>query len=345
MCKVISLYNHKGGVSKTTTTFNLGWALADSGYRVGMVDLDPQCNLTALTLGLSEFEDFIQFYNTKGNEDIYEKLQSILSGETINIEPVNLTKTNHENLFLVAGNIGLSNVDIELTLGLASNQFTSYAKQFVGALNSIIRETAKRNELDYVLLDMSPSSGGMNRIVLMGSDFFIIPTSPDFFCYQAIQGLGKVLPEWNKLVEEFRNPKIKNSLPKTPPKMLGIISQKYNRYSKKMAKSYRDWTDKIQKASYEILAENLKNYDMVISEEKFKEVVKDNSPYNIINVPDFQSLIAISQDESTPVFTITDEHLENAGKHGNVKDNMMKNIEEFKELFQKFAEIIDKLTN
>jgi len=240
-------------------------------------------------LGLSEYDDFNQFYNTKGNEDIYENLQSILSGKTINIEPVKLTKTNNENLFLIAGNIRLSDVDIELTLGLASNKFTSYAKQFVGALNSIIRETAKRNELDYVLLDMSPSSGGMNRIVLMGSDFFIIPTSPDFFCYQAVQGLGKVLPEWNDLVEEFRNPIIKNSLPKTPPKMLGIISQKYNRYSKKMAKSYSDWTNKIQKASYEILAENLKKYDMVISVEKFKKHVNDTSPYNIINVPDFQS--------------------------------------------------------
>ena len=50
MIPLISLFNHKGGVSKTTTAFNLGWAMADRGKRVLIVDADPQCNLTGTVL-------------------------------------------------------------------------------------------------------------------------------------------------------------------------------------------------------------------------------------------------------------------------------------------------------
>ena len=60
--KIISLFNHKGGVSKTTTTFNMGWMLANLGYKVLIVDADPQCNLTALALGYSTTDDFDKIY-------------------------------------------------------------------------------------------------------------------------------------------------------------------------------------------------------------------------------------------------------------------------------------------
>jgi cellulose biosynthesis protein BcsQ len=56
MSQVISLFNHKGGVSKTTTTFNLGWMLARKGQRVIIVDCDPQCNLTGAVLGFKHLE-------------------------------------------------------------------------------------------------------------------------------------------------------------------------------------------------------------------------------------------------------------------------------------------------
>ena len=48
----VALFNHKGGVSKTTTSFNLGWMLAEQGHRVVMVDADPQCNLSGLVMGI-----------------------------------------------------------------------------------------------------------------------------------------------------------------------------------------------------------------------------------------------------------------------------------------------------
>jgi chromosome partitioning protein len=59
---VIAFFNHKGGVSKTTTTFNLGWALANAGKKVLIVDGDPQCNLTGTVLGFDGVDDFASFY-------------------------------------------------------------------------------------------------------------------------------------------------------------------------------------------------------------------------------------------------------------------------------------------
>ncbi len=53
----IALFNHKGGVSKTTTTFNLGWMLASKGKKVILVDTDPQCNLTGMVLGFSRKQE------------------------------------------------------------------------------------------------------------------------------------------------------------------------------------------------------------------------------------------------------------------------------------------------
>jgi cellulose biosynthesis protein BcsQ len=57
MAPLISLFNHKGGVSKTTTAFNLGWAMADRGKRILIVDGDPQCNLTGTVLGFDGIND------------------------------------------------------------------------------------------------------------------------------------------------------------------------------------------------------------------------------------------------------------------------------------------------
>lgn len=82
MAKFICLFNHKGGVSKTTTTYNLGWALSKLGNRVLMVDLDPQCNLTGLVLSSQALNDdfMTSFYQNKQFltfEPIIEKLYQV----------------------------------------------------------------------------------------------------------------------------------------------------------------------------------------------------------------------------------------------------------------------------
>ena len=298
MCKIVVLFNHKGGVGKTTTTFNLGWSLAELGFKTLIVDADPQCNLTAYCLGLDSQKKIDLFYEKKDNDNVFNAIKpTIMQGKSFNsVEP---TDTQHKNLKLAAGNILMSEMDIFCAMGMVSdNVYQAPNMKYVGLFNTMVRETARKKDFDIVLIDMSPSSGAFNRSILMGSDYFIIPTYPDFFCYQAIEYLSTQLQKWQESFKRFRNQEIINCLPKKLPKMLGIISQRYRPYKNESQDKIKDaqkWIDKIQKASKDVLAKSLLECDMAISEEKFNSSTQNKKPYNLVDIPDFNHLILISQ--------------------------------------------------
>lgn len=79
MAKSIAFFNNKGGVSKTTTCFNLGWMLANRGHRVVMVDADPQCNLTGMVLDLSEPDALDRFYQEHAEQNLKDALEPAFS--------------------------------------------------------------------------------------------------------------------------------------------------------------------------------------------------------------------------------------------------------------------------
>ena len=346
---LISLFNHKGGVSKTTTTFNLGWTFAKKGMKTLIVDADPQCNLTAYVLGLQNYDDLTAFYENVNNDNVYARLKPIISGENSNPRQLRPCQTLNENLLLAAGHLSMADLDISLSVGITSGKFLSFARQFVGAFQSIIRKTAESQKCELVLVDMSPNAGAMNRSLLMSSDYFIIPTSPDFFSFQSIQALGEMLPKWNQDFMDFRDSSVTNHLPQDPPRMLGIISQKYRPYTKKthsenqkrqgIAKSFQEWIDKIQRASSEVLAKSLHEHGMVVEEKIFKRHVQDESPYNLVSIGDFNSLIALSQKHSKPIFELEGDELDFDGK---VLENMQKNQDQFAQVFSGLA---DKIIN
>ncbi|NJM33259.1 MAG: ParA family protein [Limnobacter sp.] len=62
---------------------------------------------------------------------------------------------------------------------------------------------ADKINADYVLFDLSPNVGGLNEVILMSSDYFIVPTSPDYFCSQAINSLSKNIVRWHSEIEQF----------------------------------------------------------------------------------------------------------------------------------------------
>lgn len=121
MVKSICFFNHKGGVSKTTTTYNIGWALSKLGKKVLMVDLDPQCNLTGLVLSSKALDDdfMASFYQSRQFITFEPIIEKIISGANSydlandgEIFPVN------DNLFLLAGSLNLSQLDSQITTAL-----------------------------------------------------------------------------------------------------------------------------------------------------------------------------------------------------------------------------------
>lgn len=321
MAKVISLFNHKGGVSKTTTTFHLGWMLTKLGQKVLIVDADSQCNLTGLVLGINDYATLFDFYATRGNYDIYNSLAEAFGFPTDLKDAskngiTNPTKTKNPNMSIIAGHIDFAKFDLQIATAMTSSQSIPLLKPLLGSINNLIRKTADIGDFDVVLVDMSPNISATNMCIFMASDYFIIPTSPDFFCYQSIESLSTVLPDWSGKLANFKDG---ITLPKHNPKMLGVISQNYRIYgsnyasdksdNENMTKEFREWSNKIKKITNDRLVPELKKdkIDMIVGEEIFKNAVNYDNPYNLANIQDFNSLIPTSQRLSKPMFELTKE--------------------------------------
>jgi chromosome partitioning protein len=340
MAPILSLFNHKGGVSKTTTAFNLGWALADRGKRVLIVDGDPQCNLTGTVLGFDGFDDFTDFYKNTPNGNISSSLDPIFQATGTPLKAADITITTNPNLFLLAGNINLAENETQISVALSTSAAIPALQNIPGSVCALLRMTADANEIDIVIVDMSPSVGALNQCLLMGSDFFIVPTSPDYYCNQAIWSLARVLPSWDTNVAHFRNNNFLYPFPKEPPKFAGIISQRYRPRLGSPAQSFQRWIDTIKQTVKLEFVPALMKHNMSISEADFKACVPSDTPFNLINIADFNSLIAQSQKYSTPVFALSDAQIEQVGV---ILDTMKESRNEFKKAFDALAASVEVL--
>ena len=174
---VIAMCNQKGGVGKTTSTINLGAALAEYGRRVLLVDLDPQGALSA-GLGVPHYELSYTVHN-------------LLVEPRVGIDDV-LIHTRVDGLDLVPSNIDLSAAEIQLVNEVGREQ----------TLGRALRPVLDR--YDYVLIDCQPSLGLLTVNALACSDGVIIPTECEFF---SLRGLALLTDTVDK-VHERLNPKL-----------------------------------------------------------------------------------------------------------------------------------------
>jgi chromosome partitioning protein len=175
--KVIAMCNQKGGVGKTTSTINLGAALAEYGRRVLLVDLDPQGALSA-GLGVPHYE-------------LEHTVHNLLVEPRVSIEQV-LIKTRVNNLDLVPSNIDLSAAEIQLVNEVGREQ--SLARALYPVLD----------RYDYVLIDCQPSLGLLTVNGLACSDGVIIPTECEYF---SLRGLALLTDTVDK-VRDRLNPRL-----------------------------------------------------------------------------------------------------------------------------------------
>lgn len=339
---VISLFNHKGGVSKTTTAFNLGWALADRGHTVLLVDADPQCNLTGMALELSGRDDFASFYRKHPKSNLYAALQPAFSGMPTQLAAPRVTATLNTSLHLLAGHIDLALYEPELSMAHKLVGAMPVLQNLPGAFGRLVRLTAKSISADYVLVDMSPSIGAINQNILMQSDYFIVPTSPDFFCAMAIDSLARILPAWEETAQALRaSPAgLTYRLPDRPPQFIGMLSQRYRPRSKKPAQAFQSWIDEIVRRVESVLVPALAKVGMTIDLATFRKAVPDRDKFELAQIADFNSLIAHSQENATPIFALNEQQLQSVGI---VLEQKETSRDEFLAAFQDLAETVERL--
>ncbi|MVT09676.1 ParA family protein [Chitinophaga tropicalis] len=347
MTKKIAMFNHKGGVSKTTTTFNLGWKLTELGKKVLIIDTDPQCNLTGLCLSLTHDANFEEFYANSGVTNLKQSLDPVFSGTPNPLLPANCYEfPNRRGLYLLPGHIDVSEFDVPISIAQELTGSLKLVQNIPGAINELIRLTSENFGFDYVLIDMSPSVSATNANLLMLSDYFIIPCSPDYFCNMAISSLTSVLPTWFATYSTVKtHPAFQDALykfPSTIPKFIGTIQQRYRPRNGEPAKSFQSWINRINQNVINGLVPALRKTNMIIDEERFREVAAPEEPYNLVNIADFNSLIAQSQKYNTPIFSLTDQQIEQVG---NILENMKDSRDKFNKTFTDFAEAVIGLTN
>ena len=335
MVKQISLFNHKGGVSKTTTTFNLGWMLANKGMKVIIADCDPQCNLTGMVLGFKGFEDFKPIYESNMVRNIRDGLAPAFESRPVPIESVVCESIDGQpNMYLLPGHIGLA--EYEVTLGIAQELSGSLLtlQNLPGSLHHLFSLTAQKYDADFILVDMSPSLGPINQNLMMTSDYFIVPMTPDYFSVMATNSLASILPKWSSWAKQARSlPILKNAtypFPDKTPKFLGTIIQKYRlREGNVPSAAFQKWIKEIEGGVKTKLIPILKENDMLLPEGAYEKVdLQMGEP--LIQMSDFNSLIALSQKHKAPVFGLTDEELEQTG---TVLERTKKSMQQFRELY------------
>ncbi|MGG4011050.1 ParA family protein [Bacillus smithii] len=347
MTKIISLFNNKGGVSKTTTTFHLGWILSEMGKKVLLVDADSQCNLTGLCLSLAGTEDIEEFYNQSGIDNIKISLEPVFEGVPKRLQPAKCFEfPNREGLFLLPGHIGFAEFDVSIGIAQELTGSLRMTQNIPGAIHYLIKITSEKYGFDYVLIDMSPSVSATNANLLMQSDYFIVPCSPDYFCNMAINSLTRVLPEWKNIYDNIRSLSIfrnaEYSFPNTIPKFIGTILQRYRPKNGAPARSFQSWINKINRNVITNLVPTLRKHNMLVQEEKFRTIGSGSEPYNLINISDFNGLIAQSQKYNVPVFALSEEQIEQSGK---VLSNSINSRDEFRDTFTQLARKTISLTS
>lgn len=338
---IISLFNHKGGVSKTTTAFNLGWMLARKNKRVLLVDCDPQCNLTGMILGLEDLENSESIQGTRDGKplNIREGVLPAFESRPQLIQPVECIQIpRNDNLYLLPGHIGLA--EYEVTLGIAQELSGSVVtlKNLPGALKFLIDVTSQKYEMDYVIVDMSPSLGAVNQNLLSISDYFIVPMHPDYFSNMAIKSLASVLPKWrgwakaaagSTALKEAAYP-----FPNVDPKFLGYVVQKFRPRGGAPSRAFQEWINQLEENVTGTLLPVLRENGMLLDDESYQQAgYRVTVP--ILQMPDFNSLIARSQEHQMPVYELTAEQLD---QQGTVLDATQASQEAFRKLFNDAAD-------
>jgi len=317
MAKIITFFNHKGGVGKTTLVHNLGFVLADKGCKVLLIDADSQMNLTAAMYGLSTS---IEYSTDEGSKWETNVQKYISFSEYLNTElksqpcakQIFRAPSKHSSsgfVDLISGSIHLANLDADL-YGIIKNK-NEFTNDIPYRFEQAIRK--KKTSYDFILIDTSPSASSIvNAMIMMSTDYFITPVSPTFFSLQAIDNLSAIFNNWIKLLGEYQTTQSFKGL-SFKPKFLGLVVQMAKRFNGGSVKETTQFSRSAEKW-IEDVNNSVKRFQqfailrgMSISEDEFRQIFgSDTLPFLIQKCCDFTNqLRSVAEKAGIPVAYLT----------------------------------------
>ncbi len=292
---VITFFNNKGGVGKTSLVYHLAWMFTELGHRVVAADLDPQANLTSAFLAESDLER-IWIEQAEAPNTIYRCIQPLQEvgdlrcPELITISP---------SLALIPGDLALSGFEDMLSQQWPESMGDSNLMRPFRVLTAfwqVLQMAAEQHRADIIFIDIGPNLGAINRSALIASNHVVIPLGPDLFSLQGLRNLGPTLRSWrnlwNKRVENWSQPMF--PLPKGEMRPVGYIVQQHTERLNRPTLAYDRW---IRRMPSEYRS------SVLGSSEPSPPSVKED-PHCLALLKHFRSLMAMAQEARRPIFEL-----------------------------------------
>jgi len=296
---VLTFFNNKGGVGKTSLVYHLAWKLSDLGHRVLTCDLDPQANLTAAFLSEDELEKIWGDDAGASGRTIMQciapltEVGDIRSPATVEISP---------ELALLPGDLALAGFEEFLSaewpnaLGSA-NLHRPF--RLLTAFSTVIQSGAEQTGASIVLVDVGPNLGAINRSAMIATDFIVVPLAADLFSLQGLRNLGPTLTlwrsDWKKRKDNWEKPDF--PLPTGGMLPIGYVVQQHSVRLNRPAKAYNKWVDRMPEEYARNLLEDQKgSYAKTPAEDK------ENA---LAIVKHYRSLVPMAQEARKPIFHLT----------------------------------------
>ena len=213
--RIISVANQKGGVGKTTTTINVGAALAASGKRVLLIDLDPQGNAST-GLGIDQSDRKVSTYDL------------ILSDSDVDKVAI---PSEVPNLWITPATTDLSSADLELV---------STARRVFLLRDALRTDAVTAMGFDFILIDCPPSLNLLTLNAMVASDSVLVPLQAEFF---ALEGLSQLMLSVREIMETA-NPNLR---------IEGIVLTMYDRRNNLCHQVEMDARENLQNLVFETM--------------------------------------------------------------------------------------------
>lgn len=357
--KILTIFNNKGGVGKTTLTYHLAHAFADLGKNVLLIDLDPQCNLTITALEMEKIHNIWEpedpyvddFGSASGNiEDMLKSPRSI----HFLLKPTEDGKDDIDNLpppYKLADKLSI--IPGRLTLhrfeAKVSERWNSVysgdplAIRTITNIRRFAHQYAEVYGFDLVIFDTSPSLGALNKNILTLADAFLIPCTPDLFSVYGIRNIGQSLKEWAKQFDTVYNvisSAKRDQFPDHFVKLIGYTIYNAKKYdgpnnNMRLAKAHQHYAEQIPGTIKQFISQDVAlPYDKILGES-----IGGNAVIHTHNT--FPSM---AQKYHCPMWMIPD--LEVDHEDVNTVRGNSKKFRETQSDYQKFAkDVLGRLNN